>query len=45
MIAGVVVLAAVWWTGAVAWTWYALIGATVTAALALVMPRRVASVL
>jgi len=45
MIAGVVVLAAVWWTGAVAWTWYALIGATVTAALALVMPRRVAPVL
>ena len=45
MIAGVIVLAAMWWTGAVAWTWYALIGATVTAALALVMPRRVAPVL
>ena len=36
MIAGVVVLALVWWTGAVAWTWYALIGASVTAAVALV---------
>jgi Na+/proline symporter len=40
MIAGVVVLAVVWWTGAVAWTWYALLGASVTAAVALVIPRR-----
>ncbi|HEX5216699.1 MAG TPA: sodium:solute symporter [Vicinamibacterales bacterium] len=40
MIAGVAVLAVMWWTGAVAWTWYALVGAAVTAAVALVMPRR-----
>jgi SSS family transporter len=35
MAAGIVVLFAVWWTGAVAWTWYALIGATVTSGVAL----------
>jgi SSS family transporter len=31
MAAGAVVLVALWWTGAVAWTWYAFIGAAVTA--------------
>ncbi len=31
MIAGIVVMAVLWWTGAVAWTWYAFIGAAVTA--------------
>ena len=30
MIAGVAVLSRLWWTGAVAWTWYAFIGASVT---------------
>jgi len=44
MIAGVVVLAVVWWTGAVAWTWYALLGSAVTAGVACVMPRRAVSV-
>jgi len=32
---GAVVLIALWWTAAVAWTWYALIGSSVTAAGAL----------
>ncbi len=31
MALGVIVLVAVWWTAAIAWTWYALVGATVTA--------------
>jgi solute:Na+ symporter, SSS family len=35
MITGVVVLFIVWKTGATAWTWYALIGATVTALVAM----------
>jgi SSS family transporter len=35
MAAGIVVLFVVWWTGAVAWTWYALIGAGVTGVVAL----------
>ena len=35
MIAGTIVLAWVWSTGATAWTWYALIGASVTALVAL----------
>jgi len=35
MIAGAAVLVALWWTGAVAWTWYAFIGATVTALVAI----------
>ncbi len=35
MSAGIVVLGALWWTSAVAWTWYALIGATVTSGVAL----------
>jgi hypothetical protein len=34
----------VWWTNAAAWTWYALIGAASTCAVAvlfsLIMPRR-----
>jgi hypothetical protein len=29
-----------WWTAAVAWTWYALIGASVTAAVATVTSGR-----
>jgi solute:Na+ symporter, SSS family len=44
MIAGVVVITWVWWTGALAWTWYAFVGAVVTAGVALalsaVWPRR-----
>jgi solute:Na+ symporter, SSS family len=35
MIAGAAVLILVWWTGAVAWTWYAFTGASVTAVVAL----------
>jgi SSS family solute:Na+ symporter len=35
MAAGVAVLAYVWSTGAVAWTWYALVGASVTSLVAL----------
>ena len=35
MLAGVVVLGWVWGTGAAAWTWYALIGSSVTVAAAL----------
>jgi SSS family transporter len=35
MALGAAVLIVVWWTGAIAWTWYALLGATVTAAGAL----------
>jgi SSS family solute:Na+ symporter len=34
MAAGAAVLVVLWWTGAVAWTWYAFIGATVTAVVA-----------
>jgi SSS family solute:Na+ symporter len=34
MVCGIVVLGAVWWTGATAWTWYAFIGSTVTFATA-----------
>jgi len=37
MALGGVVLAWVWWTGAVGWTWYALIGAGVSAAGALAL--------
>jgi solute:Na+ symporter, SSS family len=44
MVSGVLVLAWVWWTGAAAWTWYALIGSTVTMAMAglasLALPER-----
>ena len=35
MSAGIVVLGVLWWTGAVAWTWYAFIGAAVTCSVAL----------
>jgi len=35
MVAGAAVLVVVWWTGAVAWTWYAFTGAAVTAIVAL----------
>jgi SSS family transporter len=44
MSVGAVVLISLWWTGAVAWTWYALIGSSVTAAGALaasvILPSR-----
>ncbi len=36
MVTGIVVLTAVWWTAAAAWTWYAFIGSTVTVLVALV---------
>jgi Na+/proline symporter len=35
--AGILVLVWVWWTGAVAWTWYAFVGAGVTALTAVLM--------
>ena len=42
MSAGIAVLAWLWWTGAVAWTWYAFIGSTVTSIVSLIAaPRRV----
>ena len=37
MIAGAVVLVALWWTGAVAWTWYAFVGASVTSVVAVAL--------
>jgi solute:Na+ symporter, SSS family len=39
MVAGVVVLVALWWSGAVAWTWYTFIGASITALTALAASR------
>jgi hypothetical protein len=35
MLAGVVVLFILWYSAAVAWTWYAFVGAAVTAGVAL----------
>jgi Na+/proline symporter len=35
MLTGAAVLVVLWWTGAVAWTWYAFAGAGVTAVVAL----------
>src|SRR5436190_1134464 len=44
MAVGAVVLFSAWWTGAVAWTWYALLGSSVSGlsalALSLVMPAQ-----
>jgi Na+/proline symporter len=44
MLTGIGVVMWAWWTAACAWTWYAFLGATVTAgaalALSLVLPRR-----
>jgi hypothetical protein len=37
MLAGTGVLAWVWWTSAYAWTWYALTGAAVTGAVAVIL--------
>lgn len=37
MIAGIVAVGAIWWTGAVAWTWYAVAGATTTMTVACVV--------
>jgi Na+/proline symporter len=37
MALGAAVLAWVWWTGAVGWTWFALVGASVTALGALLV--------
>jgi SSS family transporter len=36
MIAGIVVMLAVWWTAATAWTWYAFVGSSVTFLVALI---------
>jgi Na+/proline symporter len=37
MLAGAAVLIVLWWTGAVAWTWYAFVGASVTSVIALAL--------
>ena len=37
MIAGAVAMVAIWWTGALAWTWYAFVGAAITSAVALAL--------
>jgi SSS family solute:Na+ symporter len=37
MITGAAVLIILWWTGAVAWTWYAFIGASVTSLVAVAL--------
>jgi SSS family transporter len=43
MVAGTAAVTSVWWTGACAWTWYALVGSTVTAVVAVtlspILPR------
>jgi len=39
MVAGALVLLGLWWGGAVAWTWYAFIGATVTTLVAHLLAR------
>jgi SSS family solute:Na+ symporter len=41
MITGAAVLCLVWWTGALAWTWYTFIGAAVTGAVAVLLSRLV----
>ena len=37
MAAGTIALLLLWWNGTVAWTWYAFIGATVTAGVAVIL--------
>jgi Na+/proline symporter len=39
MITGIVVLFWIWWTGAIAWTWYAFVGASVTGLTAMALSR------
>jgi SSS family transporter len=39
MTAGMAVIVWVWWSGTIAWTWHAFIGAAVTGAVALVLGR------
>lgn len=39
MAAGMVALVWIWWTGALAWTWYAFAGSAVTSAVALALSR------
>jgi hypothetical protein len=39
MAVGLVLLGALWWTGAVAWTWYAFTGAAVTSLTAIAVAR------
>ena len=39
MAVGTAVVTIAWWTNSVAWTWYALLGALATAAVAAVFPR------
>ena len=37
MLAGAVAMVPIWWTGALAWTWYAFAGAAITSAVALAL--------
>ena len=37
IVKGAVALIVLWWTGAVAWTWYAFIGASVTSLVAVAL--------
>jgi solute:Na+ symporter, SSS family len=39
MLTGIVFLVALWWTAAVAWTWYAFLGAAVTGLTAIALSR------
>jgi SSS family solute:Na+ symporter len=39
MLTGIVFLVALWWTAAVAWTWYAFLGAAVTGLTAMALSR------
>jgi SSS family transporter len=39
MVAGAVTMFVIWWTGVLAWTWYALAGAATTILIALVLAR------
>jgi SSS family transporter len=39
MVVGVALLAGLWWTGAVAWTWYAFLGAAATSLTALMLHK------
>ena len=37
MLAGAVMMFAIWWTGAIAWTWYAFAGAATTSLVSLAL--------
>jgi hypothetical protein len=39
MLVGIAFLVVLWWTGVVAWTWYAFLGAVVTSGTAVALSR------